>query len=185
MKFFLGVLLGLIIVAVAGCEWMIKPDPKNADAIATYNNQVFQIWTQVISIFVIIATAVGLAIRMAVESRNANERRERDKKELAEFTRMAAETLKQDAQRRTDKVLTEVQEVKSEVKEAKAVNATALEAANNYNAKLLAVQQLATAQPPRAPSRATDKTDFVQKVEIAGQTAPVLVTETKPKGEGK
>lgn len=171
----------LPLLLLTSCAVMVEPDLKNSEAVATYNNQIFQIITAWTTGALSIIGIVGLYIRSLMDAKRADAQRERDKAELAALTKLAAAQLATEAQRMAEVMLREVRETKSEVKETRAVNAQALNAANHQNDKIMKLQEQVVAQTKRGPSRSTDN-ENVQKVEITtgpGVDEPLKVAEEK------
>ncbi len=142
----------------------IEPDSKDVAAVTAYNNNLYQLLTPLVGSIVTFLGFVGLWIKSNADKREVNERTER-----------AAEMLAMSAQERNNRLV-------AEVRETKVINETAIQAANNYNEKLMAVQQQVAENTKRAPARATDAVEHVQKVEIisgAGVDEPLKVHEEK------
>lgn len=162
--------LMLIAATLAGC--LVQPISTDASAVAAYNNQIMGLITPFVTPIVMILGTLALWLKSNW-----------DKRDLSRKTDEAAAKLHEASRERNEKVI-------DEVRQQKELNANALNAANNLNEKMLAVQQQVADQSKRAPARATDKAavvvavpqDHIQKVEItggAGVETPLKVEESK------
>lgn len=86
-------LLVIVAVAIAGCTLLIEPPPTDGAAVATYNNQMFQMLMSILST---VATAVGF-VGLWMKSN-------RDRTELAKKTDEAAEHVAKKAEETSQKI---------------------------------------------------------------------------------
>lgn len=126
--------LALLLV---GCVF-VPPDGKDPAAVVAYNNQLFQLYTQVGTAIATLLGILGLWVKSNV-----------DKRDLANTTKAAAEHV-------AAKTEETKKEVIAKVEENTEVSRTAFVEANGTNEKILALQRQVSEIPKRAPSRSTD-----------------------------
>ncbi len=156
-----AVMLTLILTACI----FVEPDPKDAAAVTAYNKNLYELLTPLMREIVIFLGFAGLWIKSNI-----------DKRDVREGTERAAERLALSAQERNNKVI-------EAVAENTAISTTAFQVANGYSEKIADLKrELAEtlAAQRRAPHRATDNPEHVQKIEITkGPDEPLKTKEQR------